>query len=129
MKMLIAFQKNSQNREATQAGGERGGWMGGGVVAFTENEAGPYDLVTSTKLFVFFCFFKDTTFVYTLASFENCMYAGKIATVPSHSASPTFGTLNLKLSTESKPSYSASLLFSRLYSITPEQGHAQPYTS
>lgn len=66
MKMLIAFQKNSQNREATQAGGGEGvGGVVGREVAFTGDEAGLHDSVTATVRFKRLAF-KDSS----LASFE-----------------------------------------------------------
>lgn len=59
MKMLIAFQKNSQNREATQAGGGaegRGGlgWVGSGSGTGKESRTLRFsDRYTGFFLFVF----------------------------------------------------------------------------
>lgn len=69
MKMLIAFQKNSQNREATQAGEEGG--LGGGAAAaavFTGNES---RTLRFSDRYAVFVFFKDSPFVRNSCLFQR----------------------------------------------------------
>lgn len=69
MKMLIAFQKNSQNREATQAGRRSGG---GAAALLTANESRTLRFSDRYTVFFFLSFFfKDSPFVRALASFST----------------------------------------------------------
>lgn len=100
--MLIAFQKNSQNRER----GEYFHWRRSGTLRFTDQ----HTILRSRLLFTpaphVFCAFRK------LPQFSSLLFL------------PLFGML-ASSPTEPKPSYSNSLLFSRLYFITPKQGHTQ----
>lgn len=105
MKMLIAFQKSSQNREATQNGG-----------VFSLAKKRDFTIHWPTHNF------KEQAFVHS-RSFLRFLCISKIATVLHSFVSPTFWHAGLLF--QQSPSYSGPLLFSRLYSITPKQGHAQ----
>lgn len=105
--MLIAFQKSSQNREATQNGG-----------VFSLEKKRDFTIHWPAHNF------KEQAFVRSCSFFcVSCAFL-KLPQFSILLFLPLFGML-ASSPTESKPSYSASLLFSRLYSITPKQGHAQ----
>lgn len=71
MKMLIAFQKNSQNREATQAGGGWVGWGAAAAAALAGKESRTLRFSDRYTGFFFLFFFKHSPFVRALASLRR----------------------------------------------------------